>query len=269
MKLLLFLLVFVAAFVASMVGQGGGVYYTPIQVWSGIGFHQAATTSLLLVMVLSVSASLNFRKAHEIDWGLVAVLELPTTLGALLGGRLSRDVPEGALLMLLAALLTVSAFSMIRPHRAKRIDPPARTSIFIWRRVHDGQPYGINLLLALPLMAVIGFVTGMTGIGGGVLKVPVMNILFGIPMEVAIGSSDVMVGITATGGFFGHSSVGHWEWRSSLVSAVAVFVGAQIGSRLSLRVDKAWLKMILGWSLLVAAAMIVLRAVPIAESFLK
>ena len=92
MKLLLFFLVFVAAIFASMVGQGGGIFYTPIQVWLGVGFHQAATTSLFLIMVLSLSASLNFRKAHEIDWGLVAVLELPTTLGAWLGGRLSRDV---------------------------------------------------------------------------------------------------------------------------------------------------------------------------------
>ena len=255
-----------------MVGQGGGIFYTPIQVWLGVGFHQAATTSLFLIMVLSLSASLNFRKAHEIDWGLVAVLELPTTLGAWLGGRLSRDVSEEALSLLLAALLTVAAFFMIRPHRAKRIDRPARPGIFIWRRVHDGQPYGINLLLALPLMAVVGFVTGMIGIGGGVLKVPLMNILFRIPMQVAIGSSAVMVGITATGGFLGHASVGHWEGRTSLGAAVAVFVGAQIGSRLSVRVDKARLKMVLGWSLLVAAAMIALRAVltiPIAERFLK
>ena len=174
--------------------------------------------------------------------------------------------------LLLAALLTVASFFMIRPHRAKRIDQPARPGIFIWRRVHVGQPYSINLLLALPLMAVVGFVTGMIGIGGGVLKVPLMNILFRIPMQVAIGSSAVMVGITATGGFLGHASVGHWEGRTSLLAAVAVFVGAQIGSRLSVRVDKARLKMVLGWSLLVAAAMIAMRAVltiPIAERFLK
>lgn len=178
MALLLLFLASVAAFFASMVGQGGGVYYTPIQVWFGVGFHQAATTSLFLIMVLSLSASLTFRKAHEIDWGLVAVIELPTTIGAFFGGRLSREVPEEALLLLLAALLTVAAFFMIRPHRDGRIDRPARPGIFIWRRVHDGQPYDINLLLALPLMAVVGLVTGMIGIGGGVLKVPVMNILF-------------------------------------------------------------------------------------------
>jgi len=261
MKFLMFFLLFVAAIVASMVGQGGGTYYTPIQVWLGVGFHQAATTSLFLIMVLSLSASLIFRKAHEIDWGLVGIIELPTALGAFLGGRLSRDIPEQALLLLLAVLLTVAAFFMIRPHRARPGNLQAQPGIFTLRRVHDGQPYDINLLLVLPLMAVVGLLTGMVGIGGGVLKVPVMNILLRVPMNVAIGSSAAMVGITATGGFFGHASVGHWEWRSSLIAAVAVFIGAQIGSRMSARVDKALLKKVLGWSLLVSAAMIALQAV--------
>jgi uncharacterized membrane protein YfcA len=115
------------------------------------------------------------------------------------------------------------------------------------------------LLLALPLMGVVGILTGMTGIGGGVMKVPLMNLLFKIPMKVAIGSSAVMVGITATGGFVGHASVGHWDWRTSLLAAAAVFVGAQIGSRLSVTVDKERLKTALGMFLLLAAGLIALR----------
>lgn len=260
MMLLLPVLLLLAAIAASTVGQGGGIFYTPIQVWLGIGFHQAATTSLFLIMVLSLSASLSFRKAHEIDWALVAALEIPTTLGALLGGRLSRHLSEEALSLLLAVLLTVAAFFMIRSHRpreARRAMPP---STFIWQRMHHEQPYRINLLLALPLMGIVGLLTGMTGIGGGVMKVPLMNLLFRIPMEVAIGSSAVMVGITATGGFIGHASAGHWDWRTSLLAVLPVFIGAQIGSRLSLKVDKERLKTVLGVFLLVAAALIALRA---------
>jgi uncharacterized protein len=132
--------------------------------------------------------------------------------------------------------------------------------VLVWRRIHEGQPYEINLLLALPLMGIVGLLTGMTGIGGGVMKVPLMNLLFRIPMKVAIGSSAVMVGITATGGFIGHASAGHWDWRTSLLAAVAVFVGAQIGSRLSVKVDKERLKPLLGSFLLLAAALIALRA---------
>jgi uncharacterized protein len=259
MTLLLSLLLFLAAIAASTVGQGGGIFYTPIQVWLGVGFHQAATTSLFLIMVLSLSASISFRKAHEIDWPLVAALEIPTTLGAFLGGRLSRHLSEETLSLLLAALLTVAAFFMIRSHRARQITP-APPGVLVCQRMHEGQPYQINLLLALPLMGIVGLLTGMTGIGGGVMKVPLMNLLFRIPMKVAIGSSAVMVGITATGGFIGHASAGHWDWRTSLLAAVAVFVGAQIGSRLSVNVDKERLKPLLGTFLLLAAALIALRA---------
>jgi uncharacterized membrane protein YfcA len=243
-----------------MVGQGGGIFYTPIQVWLGVGFHQAATTSLFLIMALSLSAGLSFRKAHEIDWALVGALEIPTTLGAFLGGRLSRDLSEEALSLLLAALLAVAAFFMIRSHRPSQIQQAAPPGAFVWQRMHGDQPYRINLLLALPLMSIVGLLTGMTGIGGGVMKVPLMNLLFRIPMKVAIGSSAVMVGITATGGFVEHASVGHWDWPTSLLAAAAVFVGAQIGSRLSIKVDKERLKTALGVFLLMAAALIALKA---------
>jgi uncharacterized membrane protein YfcA len=258
--MMLLLLLFLAAIAASMVGQGGGIFYTPIQVWLGVGFHQAATTSLFLIMALSLSAGLSFRKAHEIDWALVGALEIPTTLGAFLGGRLSRDLSEEALSLLLAALLAVAAFFMIRSHRPSQIQRAAPPGAFVWQRMHDDQPYRINLLLTLPLMSIVGLLTGMTGIGGGVMKVPLMNLLFRIPMKLAIGSSAVMVGITATGGFIGHASVGPWDWRTSLAAAVVVFIGAQIGSRLSVRIDKERLKTALGVFLLIAAAVIALRA---------
>ena len=77
---------------------------------------------------------------------------------------------------------------------------------------------------------------------------------------VAVAGTAVMVGITATGGFIGHASVGHWEWRTSLIAAVAVFMGAQIGSRLSVSVDKERLKSALSVFLLLAAVLLALRA---------
>jgi len=73
------------AILFSILGQGGGVLYTPLQVWSGIDFHTAATTSLFLIMVMSLSSSIVFRKAKRIDWPLAIVLEMVTTGEVLLG----------------------------------------------------------------------------------------------------------------------------------------------------------------------------------------
>jgi uncharacterized membrane protein YfcA len=59
-----------------------------------------------------------------------------------------------------------------------------------------------------------------------------------------------MVGITATGGFIGHLASGPWQWKAAVPLAVVVFIGAQVGSRISIGLDKKTLKKVLGWLLL-------------------
>ena len=82
MKFVEQLTLLIAAFVAALFGQGGGVLYTPLQVWTGVDFHTAASISLFLILVISFSSTLVFRKAHQVDWITALVLEAPTTLGA-------------------------------------------------------------------------------------------------------------------------------------------------------------------------------------------
>ena len=80
-----------------------------------------------------------------------------------------------------------------------------------------------------------------------------MVLVLGIPMDIAVGSSALMVGVTASGGFAGHLLNEHWDWRISLILAIAVFVGGQIGSRFTIKLDKTRLKKGFGWFLLVIA----------------
>ena len=117
----------------------------------------------------------------------------------------------------------------------------------------------MNLALALPVSFAAGLASGMVGVGGGILKVPMMVLLFGIPIDIAVGSSALMVGVTAAGGFAGHLANSHWDWRTSLVLAVAVFAGGQIGSRVSVGIDKKKLKKGFGWFLLAIAALMLAR----------
>ena len=71
----------VAAFIAALFGQGGGVLYTPLQVWSGVDLHTAAPISLFLILIISVSSTLVFRKVHHVDWDTALALEAPTSRG--------------------------------------------------------------------------------------------------------------------------------------------------------------------------------------------
>jgi len=92
---------------------------------------------------------------------------------------------------------------------------------FRWRRSMGPEPYCVNLALALPIAFVAGVVSGLIGVSGGILKVPMLVLLFGVPMNIAVGSSAFMVGLTAMGGFLGHLAAGHFNWKMALMLAPA------------------------------------------------
>ena len=78
-------------------------------------------------------------------------------------------------------------------------------------------------------------------------------------MNIAVGSSAFMVGLTAAGGFFGHLAAGHFDWRIAVILVPGIFLGAQIGARTSVQVDKTKLKRFFGIALFVLAVFLVLR----------
>jgi len=251
---------FVVAVVFSMLGQGGGALYTPLQVWLGIEFHQAATTSLFLIMATSVAASLVYYKAKRIDWPLSIALETVTTAGGFAGGMGSGWLSGTVLSLVFAGVIGAASVFMILPMKER---PPCGNEaggFFAWRRTLGEQSYCVNLALALPLSFLAGVLSGMVGVGGGLIKVPIMVLALGVPMDIAVGSSALMVGLTAGGGFAGHLLHGHWSWKISLVLALVVFIGGQIGSRLTVKLEKRKLKVGFGIFLLVIAATMAVKA---------
>ena len=252
---------FVVAVVFSMLGQGGGAIYTPLQVLSGVDFHVAATTSLFLIVVVSASSTIVFRKNKRVDVPLVITLEAVTATGAFAGGLGSVGFSGATLSIAFAAFVVFAALFMIFPVSTERASNPEKKSFFRWQRQLGEQRYSVNLLVALPASFIAGLASGLLGVGGGLLKVPLMVLLLGIPMDIAVGSSAMMVGVTALTGFAGHAINGHWDWKLSLILAVAVFIGAQIGARFSLKINKKTLKRAFGWFLVAIASLMVLKAV--------
>ena len=249
------------ALVFSMLGQGGGTLYTPLQVWLGVNFHQAATTSLFLIIVTSISASLVFHKARKIDWPLAIVLETVTTAGGFVGGLGSGRFSGATLSVVFAVVVAAAAVFMIHPMKERQLCAKQAGGFLSWKRTQGEQTYCVNLALALPVSFVAGIISGMIGVGGGLIKVPIMVLALGIPMDIAVGSSALMVGLTAGGGFAGHLLNGHWDWQISLILAGAVFAGAQVGSRLTIKLDNVKLKKGFGWFLLAVAATMIFKAV--------
>ncbi|MCB1747690.1 MAG: sulfite exporter TauE/SafE family protein [Gammaproteobacteria bacterium] len=243
-----------------MLGQGGGALYTPLQVLAGVGFHEAATTSLFLIVVVSLSSTLVFRRGRKVDFPLVAVLAGSMACGALGGALVSASVSAAALTLGFAVFVAIVALLMVAPGRRAAPVRLVRRGRFYWERRLEHENFSINLALAVPSALASGIASGMLGIGGGVVMVPIMVLLLGVPIDVAVGSSATMVGISAALGFAGHLVHGHWDWQTSLLLSVAVFAGAQIGARISLTLDKAVLQRIFGCFLLVVAALMAFEA---------
>jgi len=248
-----YLAMFVNAIVFSALGQGGGTLYTPIQIFFGIEFHTAATTSLFLIMVTSLSSTLVFRKAKVVDWFMAFAFVSATTIGAFLGGMYSGHFTGRFLTYLFAAVMALAGVFMVRQFGSLTWSQAGGRRFYLWERHAGEEHYCINLALALPLLFCSGSIAGLIGVSGGILNVPMMVLLLGVPM------SALMVGLTSTGGFTGHMIAGHINWPVALALAPGMYLAGQIGPRKAVKVDKQRLKVYFGWFLFALAALLVVR----------
>jgi len=245
---------FLAAFIASLFGQGGGILYTPIQIWNGRDFHDAAAISLFLIVITSLASTIIYRKSQKVDWMLALLFEGPTIIGAYIGGYLSHFLSSTFLRFLLSVILVAAAYLLLFPKGIKQKKTQQfKPSFWIIQHKRNGLSYTIDLRPMVPVMLLVGAITGMTGIGGGILKKPIMLLLFNIPMPIAVGSSAFMVGITATGGLLGHISHGGFDWKLALVLVGPVLIGALAGSYISLRIKSKQLVRYFGIFILLLA----------------
>ena len=242
--ILMYLTFFIAAGISSMIGIGGGVLYVPILLAFGFPFYQAAAISIFIIMALSISASLVYYRAQLIDWKLAFIIEPLTAIMSLMGGYYSSLIQIKELKILFILVLIFSGYFMIKPIKEIQDKFINQRKWGHWLRKFGEEEYSVNLLLGIPITALAGLMAGLLGTGGGVIKVSLMVLFLGVPMKIAIGTSCFMVGITALFGFWGHFFAGHFEPKMALILAVVVFIGAQVGSRISIKVNKILLKKI-------------------------
>jgi uncharacterized membrane protein YfcA len=240
--IILFFVFLLVSAVFSMFGQGGGAFYVPMLLALSVPMYVAATTSQVLIMVVSFSSMLVFAKARTVDWKLVLLIEPPTNIGAFLGGYFSPYFPVNISKLCFAGVLLIGAYYMYRPPKAA-VEAPAGSNH--WWQYHSTSvavPYTINVLILAPVMLLAGFIAGMLGVGGGLLKVPAVVVIGGVPMNIAVGSSSLMIGVTALTGFVGHLLRGHFDLRLTVVLAAGVLIGSQIGPRIAIKTDQSQLK---------------------------
>jgi uncharacterized membrane protein YfcA len=243
----------------SMVGQGGGSTYVPVLLMAGMTMHEASTTSLFMIMLASISATLVFGRKRTVDWKLLFSIAPLAILGSFAGGYIAQWVSGLVLKIIFAFVLGVAAFFMFRP-ATEGHSPKFMPQLMLWDRTCGEYQYQISMGVLIPAVALAGFVAGMIGVGGGLFVLPMLILLFGCPTRIAIGISTTYVGITALPGFLGHLLGGDpFNIWIALPLAAAAFAGARIGPLISLRTSVAKLRVILAVVLIARAVWMVVK----------
>lgn len=233
--------IFLISVVFSMFGQGGGLLYTPVLVLLGYATLTAVSTSLVLNLVTALFATVVFYRQKLVDMRLAVAFIPGISAGAFLGGAIGNFVDAVLLLWLFVAVLLGAGARMVYTHweptpsQTPVPDPPSRSM------------YAIIVLFSLGL----GVLSGLLGIGGGILIVPFLLFAYRVPTKVSVGTSGFVVIFSSMFGVLGHSAFGHLDATLILATLVAVAIGATLGARLMVKTKADWVKMgfgILMWA---------------------
>jgi hypothetical protein len=233
--LLLIILGFCAGILGALTGIGGGVLLTPIlALHFGIPIRQAIGTSLVAVITTSAASSSVHLQRHTTDIRLGMTLELATALGAAvmayLVGYFNRNALEG----LFAAFLLYSAITILSKGGKVKAEDEAAPGPNGEVVIPPYEPKRYPLGLAASLVA--GALSGLLGIGGGPIKVPLMYIFMGVPLMVATATSNFMIGVTGAASAMVYYRRGDILVQAAAPLAVGVFVGSLLGARLAPRI---------------------------------
>jgi uncharacterized membrane protein YfcA len=221
---------FVAGLMSGLFGVGGGIVTTPaIQVLLGGAPYVAIGTPLPVIFPTALVGAFTYRRAGEVSMRAAAWAAGPGALGAIGGAALTTVLNPHWLLLVTAVLI---GWQAVRVARAKEYPIRARGTT-------SGWSYALLGLFT-------GFVSGLLGIGGGIVFVPIVTTLLGMPLKRALGTSLVVIAAIAIPGTIVHAALGHIDWAIFAVLVVGVIPGARLGANLALGVRERTLRILVG-----------------------
>ena len=226
-------------------GVGGAIISTPGIRLLGASAFLAVGTTLPSIIPGAVFGTARYAREGLVSWPTVAATAPAGVAGAVVGSLASRVVPgDGHLLMVLtAALLAMASYRLAR-------SAPDRRASRAERRPDREAP---GALAAAGVGAAAGLLSGLLGVGGGIILVPGFSQVLRLPLKTAIASSLACVGIFAVPGTITHGLIGNVDWRMALLLAVAVVPGARLGAGLAIAADDARLRLVVALVLGVTA----------------
>jgi len=261
---LTFAIAMVVGVLGSMLGIGGGVLLIPmLTLFLGVPIKTAIGATIVSVIATSSAAGAVYVGRGLTHTRLGMVLEVATTLGALAGGVTAVLLSGRVLQGIFGLVLLYVVYSMGRLPKEETTVAPAgiMDTSFTDPLTGEEVTYGIHQLpLGLGASFLAGNISGLLGIGGGIIKVPVMVLVMGIPLKAAIATSNFMIGVTAATSALIYYGRGYINPQVAIPTALGILIGAQLGPRLSGRMRTMTLKRLFQGLLVIFAVQMLWRA---------
>lgn len=249
-----FLIGIIAAFVGGMMGLGGGIVLVPTLLL----FHQHteafawATSevivgiSLFVMIFTALSATFSYSKKGQIDYRTGLLFAVGSIPGGMLGSWLTQYI-DGKLFAILfgCLMLILTLFMIFLPSANERTKwLPRRLqqklgqgNIRVITLAGQTYIYKVPPLFTIFVATGIGIMSGLFGIGGGILIVPMMMILFHIPAHIATATSMFTILFLSMASTSTHVWLGHMVWEYALVFVPGAWIGAKLVAKMNQRLS--------------------------------
>jgi uncharacterized membrane protein YfcA len=270
-----------AGFVGAIAGLGGGVVIVPVlTLFFGVPIIYATGTSLVSTIATSSSSASAYVKQKVSNIKVGMSLEIATTAGAIIGALISAFLYSNHLTYLIFIIFGIVLLLTILPNMSKMSTemyervaskPDWSTDLFQLR----GEYYDRNLGVKIKYMGVrwwlgeiimlsAGIISGLLGIGSGVLKVLGMDWAMKLPIKVTTTTSNFMIGVTAATGSAIYWALGYIQPFTAAAAAIGVLAGSYLGAKVLVKMHSSRIRMVFMVVLSVAGIEMVLRGLGVA-----
>ncbi|MDQ0063172.1 putative membrane protein YfcA [Paenibacillus harenae] len=266
--LLLVVLGAVAAIFGSIVGLGGGIIIVPALMLLGpvltggeIGHATAVGTSLTVLVVTALASTLSYAKRKIVDFKSAWLFFITSGPAAMAGSALTGLLKDGVFQLVFGIFMLLMAGLLI----ARDYMKPFTREWPIQRSFTDASgethSYGYAILPALLIGFGVGLISGLFGIGGGSLFVPLMVLLFRFPPHVATATSMFVIFLSSILGSGMHAFLGETNWLFVLALVPGAWIGGKAGAYIALRMSGKGLMWLLRVTLLLLAAQLIIEGI--------
>lgn len=218
----------------------------------GMTQHKAHGTSLAVMPLLVTLGLIEYSRNSNVNWPVAVALAIGGVLGAMIGARLASKLSGSNLRKFFALFLLITGLKMTYD---------VAPIIFGWKAAAAMQPPalvngGIETLLIMLVAGIFtGILSGLLGVGGGILMIPAMVLILGIPQKLAQGISLAVIIPVSISGTLIHFARGNVDLKVALLIGIGGMVGAHFGAIVANDLDPSILRLIFGLFVLVISGL--------------